>query len=40
VIIYKNGIGIDKLGIGLSYKKLNPQINLPFNFFNSEIFLP
>ena len=21
-------------------KKLNPQINLPFNFFNSEIFLP
>ena len=28
----KNGIGIEKfwIGIEVSYKKLNPQINLPF----------
>jgi len=24
--------GIDKFGIEVYYKKLNPQINLPFNF--------
>jgi len=24
--------GIDKIGIEVSYQKLNPQINLPFNF--------
>ena len=35
---FKNGIGIDKFWIGIEvcYKKLIPQINLPFN---SEIFL-
>jgi len=36
----KNRTGIDKFGIEVCYKKFNPQINLPFNFFNSEIFLP
>jgi len=36
----KNGIGIDKFGIRILHKKLNSQINLPFIFFNSEIFLP
>jgi len=27
-----NGIEIDKLGIEVCYKILNPQINLPFKF--------
>jgi len=30
----KNGIGIDKFGIELYYKKFNPQINLSVNIFN------
>ena len=36
----KNGIGIDKfwIGIKVSYKKFNPQINLPFNFLIQKYF--
>jgi len=34
-----NGIGIDKLELKFATKKLNPQINLPFNFLIHKYFL-
>ena len=34
----KNGIRIDKFGIEVCYKKLNPQINLTFNFLVQKYF--
>ena len=36
----KKGIGIDKfwIGIEVSYKKLNPQINLPVKFLIQNVF--
>jgi len=38
LIIFKNGIEIDKIGIAVSYKKINPPINLPFNFLIQKYF--
>jgi len=35
----KKGIGIDKFGIEVCYKILNPQINLSFNFLIHRYFL-
>jgi len=39
-LLKKNGIGIDKFGIGIEvcYKRNNPQINLPFNFSIQKYF--
>jgi len=38
IIYKKNGTGIDKFGIEVCYKKLKPQINLPFNFLIQKYF--
>jgi len=38
-ITYLKKIGINEFGIEVCYQnKFNPQINLPLNFFNSDIF--
>jgi len=38
VIDYFKKIGIDKFGIEVSYKKFNPQSNLPFHFLIKKYF--
>jgi len=35
----KNGIGIDKFGIEVCYKKIKSQINLPCSFLIQKCFL-